>query len=152
METLSPSEIHERFAGIVAKSLRIDPSQVTPDASLADLGAESLDLIEITMEAEDEFAIVMPQKERTANGAGRVRAPACSSTKVVSPRRGCVFSSAACRNPTLASSVSACPSPKWHATFSARARGCASFKECSNISRAPVPRAVNRCRRPLRAG
>jgi acyl carrier protein len=60
---LSPSEIHERFAAIVAKSLRIEASQVTPDASLADLGAESLDLLEITMEAEDEFAILMPQKD-----------------------------------------------------------------------------------------
>ena len=60
---LSSSEIHERFAAIVAKSLRIDASRVTPDASLADLGAESLDLLEITMEAEDEFAILMPQKD-----------------------------------------------------------------------------------------
>jgi acyl carrier protein len=59
----SASEIHERFAAIVAKSLRIEPSEVTPDASLADLGAESLDLLEITMEAEDEFDIVMPQKD-----------------------------------------------------------------------------------------
>jgi acyl carrier protein len=60
---ISPSEIHGRFADIVAKSLRIEPSQGTPDASLADLGAESLDLLEITMEAEDEFDIVMPQKD-----------------------------------------------------------------------------------------
>jgi acyl carrier protein len=59
----SPSEIYDRFAAIVAKSLRIEPGQVTPDASLADLGAESLDLLEITMEAEDEFDILMPQKD-----------------------------------------------------------------------------------------
>jgi|RhiMetdeSRZDD1v2_1073273.scaffolds.fasta_scaffold16668_7 acyl carrier protein len=60
---LSAAEIHERFAAIVAKSLRIEPTRVTPDASLAELGAESLDLLEITMEAEDEFDIVMPQKD-----------------------------------------------------------------------------------------
>jgi acyl carrier protein len=43
--------------------LRIDPQLVTPSAQLSELGAESLDLLEITMEAEDEFAIVMPQKD-----------------------------------------------------------------------------------------
>ena len=45
MQDLSESEVLERFSRIVAKSLRVDPSKVTPDASLTtDLGAESLDL------------------------------------------------------------------------------------------------------------
>lgn len=55
-------EILERFAQVVATSLRIDPAQVTPEANLADLGAESLDLLEITMDAEEEFNILIPQK------------------------------------------------------------------------------------------
>lgn len=63
MQDLSESEILERFARIVAKSLRVEPSKVTPDASLTtDLGAESLDLIEITMETESEFNIWLPEK------------------------------------------------------------------------------------------
>ncbi len=57
------SEILARFAESVARSLRIEPASVTPAACLSDLGAESLDLLEITMEVEDEFAIVMPQKD-----------------------------------------------------------------------------------------
>lgn len=60
--TVSESEILERFAQVVARSLRIDAALVTPDAYLCDLGAESLDLLEITMEAEDEFNILIPQK------------------------------------------------------------------------------------------
>jgi acyl carrier protein len=56
-------QILERFTGIVARSLQIKPERVTADAYLGDLGAESLDLIEITMETEDEFAILMPQKD-----------------------------------------------------------------------------------------
>ena len=36
---------------------------MTADAYLSDLGAESLDLLEITMEVEDEFGILMPQKD-----------------------------------------------------------------------------------------
>jgi len=55
-------EILERFARVVAQSLRIEPSAVTADAYLDDLGAESLDLAEITMEAEEEFDILIPQK------------------------------------------------------------------------------------------
>jgi acyl carrier protein len=61
--TLSDAQILERFAGVVARSLHIEQDRVTPDAYLSDLGAESLDLLEITMEAEDEFAILMPQKD-----------------------------------------------------------------------------------------
>jgi acyl carrier protein len=60
---VTESEILARFADIVARSLRIEPERVTPDAYLSDLGAESLDLLEITMETEDEFAILMPQKD-----------------------------------------------------------------------------------------
>jgi acyl carrier protein len=55
-------DVLERFARVVAQSLRIEPSAVTADAYLDDLGAESLDLAEITMEAEEEFDILIPQK------------------------------------------------------------------------------------------
>ena len=60
--TTQDQEILERFAEIVATSLRIDKSKVTEDAYLDDLGAESLDVLEITMEAEEAFNILLPQK------------------------------------------------------------------------------------------
>lgn len=57
------AEILEQFSNLVAKSLRISPAKVTADADLSgDLGAESLDLIEITMETETLFNIWLPQK------------------------------------------------------------------------------------------
>jgi acyl carrier protein len=63
MATMTESEVYEKFAAIVSRSLRIDPARVTPDAHLMDdLGAESLDLIEITMEVESEFNVWMPEK------------------------------------------------------------------------------------------
>jgi acyl carrier protein len=61
--TVTESEVLERFAGIVARSLRIAAERVTVDAYLSDLGAESLDLLEITMELEDEFGILMPEHD-----------------------------------------------------------------------------------------
>jgi acyl carrier protein len=62
MPYMTESEVFNRFAQIVARSLRIDAAQVSPDAQLNDLGAESLDLIEITMETESQFHIFLPDK------------------------------------------------------------------------------------------
>jgi len=62
MPEMTESEIFEQFVQIVARSLRIDASQITPDATLSDLGAESLDLIEISMETESQFHIFLPDK------------------------------------------------------------------------------------------
>src|SRR5579863_2804646 len=58
----SNSEVLARFSELVGKSLHIDPSLVTPDTYLDDLGAESLDLIEITMETESQFDVWLPEK------------------------------------------------------------------------------------------
>ena len=58
----SAEELHERFAAIVAASLRIDPARVAPPATLGDLGAESIDLVEITLDVENAFSIVMPER------------------------------------------------------------------------------------------
>src|SRR3984885_15408776 len=62
MPEMTEGEIFDKFAQIVARSLRIDASQVIPDAYLSDLGAESLDLIEISMETESQFHIFLPDK------------------------------------------------------------------------------------------
>ena len=62
MPNMTESEVFDKFAQIVAKSLRIDASQIASDTHLTDLGAESLDLIEITMETETQFHIFLPDK------------------------------------------------------------------------------------------
>ncbi len=59
---LSRPEILTEFSNIVAKSLHIDAATVTPTAFLNDLGAESLDLIEITMETEETFNLWISEK------------------------------------------------------------------------------------------
>ncbi|MGA2589005.1 MAG: phosphopantetheine-binding protein [Bryobacteraceae bacterium] len=62
MPEMTESEIFDKFAQIVARSLRIEASQVAPDVHLSDVGAESLDLIEISMETEAQFHIFLPDK------------------------------------------------------------------------------------------
>jgi len=47
-----------RLQTIVGKQLGIDPSKVTPDADFGkQLGADSLDVVELVMAIEDEFDI-----------------------------------------------------------------------------------------------
>ena len=58
---LSDQDILERFRGVVAASLSIDPASITEDAYLDDLGAESLDLLEISIETENAFHILLPE-------------------------------------------------------------------------------------------
>ena len=62
MPHMTESEAFNKFAKIVARSLRIDVVQVKPEVHLNDLGAESLDLIEISMETESQFHIFLPDK------------------------------------------------------------------------------------------
>jgi acyl carrier protein len=59
---MTEEQIQEKFAAIVAQSLHIDSKQVVPDVHLDDLGAESLDLIEISMEVESQFRVWLPEK------------------------------------------------------------------------------------------
>lgn len=57
----SDAELEQRFAEIVGASLRVDPSRVTRGTTLDALGAESLDLVEITIDVENAFGILMPE-------------------------------------------------------------------------------------------
>ena len=50
------SNVSERVKGIIAKHLGIDRNKVTEDDNfIDDLGADSLDTVELTMSFEDEF-------------------------------------------------------------------------------------------------
>ena len=49
-------DIRDRVIAIVAKQLGIDPEQITEHSSFVnDLGADSLDTVELVMELEEEF-------------------------------------------------------------------------------------------------
>ncbi|TFG93526.1 MAG: acyl carrier protein [Myxococcales bacterium] len=55
--------LEERIRGVVARQLGVDVSEVLPDASLQeDLGADSLELVELLMALEDEFDIEVPEE------------------------------------------------------------------------------------------
>lgn len=50
--------VFEKVRDIIVKELKIDEEKVTLEASLKDdLGADSLDAVEIVMDIEDEFSV-----------------------------------------------------------------------------------------------
>ncbi|GAB4398076.1 MAG: acyl carrier protein [Microscillaceae bacterium] len=55
------SEIAEKVKAIIIDKLGVEESEVTPEASFTnDLGADSLDTVELIMEFEKEFDISIP--------------------------------------------------------------------------------------------
>ena len=58
------SDIEARVKKIIAEQLGVEESQVTHEKSfVADLGADSLDTVELVMALEDEFGIEIPDED-----------------------------------------------------------------------------------------
>jgi acyl carrier protein len=56
-------ETFQKVKKIVSEQLGVEESQVTPEASFAnDLGADSLDTVELVMALEEEFDIEIPDE------------------------------------------------------------------------------------------
>lgn len=55
----------EKVQAILAKQLRIsDPSKITADSLIQkELGADSLDILQLLMKIEDEYGIVVPDEK-----------------------------------------------------------------------------------------
>ena len=51
----------EEYCDMVAAGI-IDPAKVTPESTLASLGLDSLDTVEVVMQCEDEFGIEIDQE------------------------------------------------------------------------------------------
>ncbi len=54
----------DKVKDILAEQLRLDPDRITPDAEIiGDLGADSLDVLQLLMTIEDEYGIKIPDEE-----------------------------------------------------------------------------------------
>lgn len=61
---LSHDEIFNRVASTLEDALNVDRDQITPEATLVgDLGAESIDFLDINFRLEREFGIKIPRTE-----------------------------------------------------------------------------------------
>ena len=61
-ESMSREEIYAKVQEVLVDALGVDDDEVTPDARLAaDLGAESIDYLDIVFKLEQAFDIKIPQ-------------------------------------------------------------------------------------------
>ena len=61
---MSEKSIEEKISDIIVKELGVTADQVTPEAKfIEDLGADSLDTVELVMAFEEEFDIEVPDEE-----------------------------------------------------------------------------------------
>jgi len=61
---ISIKEVEEKVKSIISEQLNVDISEVVPEASfIDDLGADSLDTVELVMAFEDEFNIEIPDED-----------------------------------------------------------------------------------------
>jgi acyl carrier protein len=60
---MSEATIEEKVKQIIVDELGVDESEVTPNARfIDDLGADSLDTVELVMRLEEEFGIEIPDE------------------------------------------------------------------------------------------
>jgi acyl carrier protein len=56
--------VEEKVKEIIAKQLGVDPAQITPESSFVeDLGADSLDTVELVMAFEEAFGVEIPDED-----------------------------------------------------------------------------------------
>ncbi len=54
----------EKVCKMLAEQLNIDAASITPEAEVVkDLGADSLDVVELMMALEDEYGITLPEAD-----------------------------------------------------------------------------------------
>ena len=65
--------LFDRVQAIIENQLGVDPADITPQASfIEDLGADSLDLVELIMSLEDEFKDDVPALEISDEEAEKI--------------------------------------------------------------------------------
>ncbi len=64
MSIMKTNDMFEKVQTILAKQLRIDASKITMDSLIKkELGADSLDILQLLMRIEDQYGIVIPDQE-----------------------------------------------------------------------------------------
>ena len=65
--------IYEKIAGIISDKMDIDVDEITMDSSFESLKIDSLDMVEIVMDIEEEFDVSIEEAENLKSVADLVK-------------------------------------------------------------------------------
>jgi len=71
MATFERNDTHNKVIDLIAQELSIDKKTISEQSTLADLGADSLDIVEIIMKLEEQFGIEI--KDEDAEGMKTIK-------------------------------------------------------------------------------
>jgi acyl carrier protein len=60
---MNATDIYDKLSTILVEQLGCDPRAIHPTTALTELGADSLDLVEIVMACEEDFAVNITDEE-----------------------------------------------------------------------------------------
>ncbi|QUV78063.1 MULTISPECIES: acyl carrier protein [Chloracidobacterium] len=61
---MAEQSVEEKVKAIIVEELGVDESEVTPEAKfIEDLGADSLDTVELVMRFEEDFGLEIPDED-----------------------------------------------------------------------------------------
>ncbi len=61
---MATSQVETKVKGIIAEQLGVGEDEIKPESSfIEDLGADSLDIVELVMAMEEEFEVEIPDEE-----------------------------------------------------------------------------------------
>jgi len=61
---MATSQVESKVKGIIAEQLGVGEDEIKPESSfIEDLGADSLDIVELVMAMEEEFEVEIPDEE-----------------------------------------------------------------------------------------
>lgn len=61
---MAEKSIEDKVKDIIVEQLSVNPEQVTPEAKfIEDLGADSLDVVELVMAFEEQFSVEVPDED-----------------------------------------------------------------------------------------
>lgn len=66
--------MYEKLVNFAAKQLDLDPSEITPDATFESLGVDSLDIVEMIMDLENELGVELEIEDENITTFGEMAA------------------------------------------------------------------------------
>ena len=66
--------MYEKLVSFAAKQLDLDASEITPDSTFESLGIDSLDVVEMVMDLENELGIELEMEDQTITTFGELAA------------------------------------------------------------------------------